>query len=447
MKRILSKTALTATSALLLLVGIVSNALAVVDGITGSVSGTTRTFDLEVSTFTINTPDGDSFKVWGYGPVGGVPQYPGPTLKVRAGDHVVITLANKLPNLPGQSLPMPTSIVFPGQSGVTVSGGTPGLMTNESTDDTDIVTYEFDAPEPGTFMYNSGTRPGLQVEMGLVGALIVYPSSTADLNNPTQAYDTADSTFDHEYLGMLTEMDPSIHYKVEFGLLDQVNNAVTHPVLWFINGRNGPDTMFPAGLTSLPNQPYDALPRMHPGEKILIRLIGGGREQHPWHTHGNNHWVIGRDGRALSSSGTSLDLAYSDYTTLVTPGSTYDITFEWTGAGMGWDFYGHAEAYATEAECLANTTPEAYEDAASHCKKLPVVMPENLSLTFGGFWRGSPFIGAMGALPPGEGGLNLNGGMVFIWHSHTEKELVNNDIFPGGMMTMLIVEPPGVPIP
>ena len=24
-----------------------------------------------------------------------------------------------------------------------------------------------------------------------------------------------------------------------------------------------------------------------------------------------------------------------------------------------------------------------------------------------------------------------------MWHSHTEKEMTNNDIFPGGMMTML----------
>jgi hypothetical protein len=33
-----------------------------------------------------------------------------------------------------------------------------------------------------------------------------------------------------------------------------------------------------------------------------------------------------------------------------------------------------------------------------------------------------------------------------MWHSHTEKELTNFDVFPGGMMTMLIIEPPGVPI-
>jgi hypothetical protein len=34
-----------------------------------------------------------------------------------------------------------------------------------------------------------------------------------------------------------------------------------------------------------------------------------------------------------------------------------------------------------------------------------------------------------------------------MWHSHTERELTNYDVFPGGMMTMLIVEPLAVPIP
>ena len=74
-------------------------------------------------------------------------------------------------------------------------------------------------------------------------------------------------------------------------------------------------------------------------------------------------------------------------------------------------------------------------------------MPALQDMTFGGFYNGSPFLGDFGDLPPGEGGLNLNGGMFYMWHSHAERELANNDIFPGGMMTMMIVEPPGVSIP
>jgi hypothetical protein len=52
-----------------------------------------------------------------------------------------------------------------------------------------------------------------------------------------------------------------------------------------------------------------------------------------------------------------------------------------------------------------------------------------------------------GTFPPGFTSLNVNAGYFHMWHSHNEREIVNNDIFPGGMMTMLIIEPPGVPIP
>jgi hypothetical protein len=73
-----------------------------------------------------------------------------------------------------------------------------------------------------------------------------------------------------------------------------------------------------------------------------------------------------------------------------------------------------------------------------------VALPHQQDLTFGQFYSGSPFLGALGSLPPGEGGFNPNGGFLFMWHSHSEKEIVNNDIFPGGMLTMMFVEAPGV---
>ncbi len=81
-----------------------------------------------------------------------------------------------------------------------------------------------------------------------------------------------------------------------------------------------------------------------------------------------------------------------------------------------------------------------------HGVPFPVTLPSDQELTFGAMWSGSPFLGLMGALPPGEGGLNPDGGYAYMWHSHAEKEMVNYDIFPGGMMTMLMVIPPSVPI-
>ncbi len=38
------------------------------------------------------------------------------------------------------------------------------------------MTYTFTASQPGTFLFHSGTRPELQVEMGMIGALIVRPT-------------------------------------------------------------------------------------------------------------------------------------------------------------------------------------------------------------------------------------------------------------------------------
>ena len=56
-------------------------------------------------------------------------------------------------------------------------------------------------------------------------------------------------------------------------------------------------------------------------------------------------------------------------------------------------------------------------------------------------------MGHLGTLPPGEGGLNPFGGFAYMWHSHTEKELINNNIFPGGLLTMMLVVPPGTLLP
>lgn len=411
-----------AAAVMVLLLAAVARVDASIQGITGP------TFNLTASSGHIATPDGGSVMIWGYGVAGGTMQYPGPTLIVNQGETVTITLTNQLP--------MPVSMVFPGQTGVTATGGTAGVLTRESTGPADVVTYSFVASNPGTYTYNSGTRPDLQVEMGLMGALIVRP-----VGAPNQAYSDPSTAFDHENLFLLSEIDPAIHFQAEVamtsGAFNTIDTTTAKPVLWFINGRNAPDTMAAPSIAWLPHQPYNSMPRIHPGETMLLRVIGGGRELHPFHTHGNHTRQIARDGRLLASAlGAGPDLAQEDYTIKVLPGATYDALFTWTGADMGFDIYGHAPGDPLQPN----------EFAADHGKPLPVTLPETQDLTFGGFYSGSPFLGASGLLPPGEGGLNANGGLFFMWHSHTERELVNFDIFPGGMMTMLIIEPPGVPI-
>ena len=402
-----------------------------INGVTGT------TFNLKAKSGHITTPDGDSLLVWGYALNDGPMQYPGPTLIVNQGDTINITLGN--------TLSVPVSMTFPGQKSVFKLGGITGLMTKEAAP-AGTVQYSFIANEPGTYMYQSGTNPELQIEMGLFGALIVRPPTA------NQAYSHADTSYDYEYLFLLSEMDPTIHHKVETG--QPIDNNNYNPVLWFINGRNAPDTMAGAGVPWLPNQPYNSLPRVHPGDKALCRVITASRNTHPFHMHGNHFRVIARDGSLLKSSSSAgvTDLSYENFTLHATPGSTYDAIWDWTGKDLGWDIYGHLPtdnvACTPDANGFNTIAGSTFREfCANHNVAIPVDLPELQDLAFGGFYSGSSYLGNEGNLPPGEGGLNLNGGMFFMWHSHNERELVNNDIFPGGMMTMMIVEPPGVPIP
>jgi len=390
----------------------------VIDGVNGP------NFILTATSGYISTPVNNSIHVWGFADGAGTVQYPGPTLIVNQGEPVTVNLTNNLPE--------PVSIVFPGQVGVITnpSGINSGLLTEEAPPG-GTVTYTFTASQPGTYIYHSGTNMDKQVEMGLVGALIVRPTGF-DSDAPT-AYEHPDSAYDVEYLFLLTEMDLKLHRAVELG--QPVDTTAFFPTQWFINGRSAPDTMFPPYANWLPSQPYNCMPMMWPGKRMLMRVIGAGRDLHPYHHHGNHARVIARDGRLLESNpGVSgADLSHEVFTVQSVPGQTVDAIFTWTGAGMGWDIYGHAPGDPMELN----------EDPNDHGKPFPVLLPENLDLAFGGFWSGSPFLGAMGSLPPGEGGLNPNAGFAYMWHSHTEKEMTNNNIFPGGMMTMMIVLPPG----
>jgi hypothetical protein len=403
-------------------------------------------FHLTARAGNVSIADGGSIYSWGYGlSTASEMQLPGPTLIVNEGDTVTVTLQNALPAAAGA-----VSIVFPGHE-VATSGGDPGLLTREAPNG-GSVTYTFTASQPGTYHYHSGTRPDLQVEMGLYGALIVRPTGTSATCNTIEgrrAYDHPGACFDREYLFLLSEIDIDVHNAAQLqaggeGPID-VGNAPHRPEYWLMNGRAGPDTMAAAGAALLPTQPYNAFPRMHPGERVLLRVVGAGHDMHPFHHHGNHTRVIARDGRMLVNGADQLS-GPRLFTIPSVPGQTVDAIFEWTGKDLGWDIYGTSDINPHNCDGLAGgyhsiaTDMNYLEWCADHYKPIPVNLPSLTDLAFGGFWSGSPYLGLLGSLPPGEGGLNPNAGYTFMWHSHTERELVNNDVFPGGMMTMMLIE-------
>src|SRR6266567_1061230 len=381
MKNALLKVRLVLT-AMVAVASLAATAHAAAPGITGP------TFNLTAHTAYLTQPDGQAIYSWGYGcsaaptgwaptaiapPAAGCPnmQVPGPTLIVNEGDTVTVNLTNNLPASAGN-----TSILFPGFTMLAPVGGTPGLLTQEAAPGT-TVTYSFLASSPGTRSYYSGTQSDLQIEMGMYGAIIVLPNAVPGactagtfVSNQSArnywgeknfrladaAYDSPKTCYDREYLFQFSEIDPNIHLQAESQVTAcsaanapspctlQVPTEPYHPSYFMINGRSMLDDMDPNYAVEYPHQPYNGNPHMHPGELVLLRIIGQGRWQHPFHEHANHVRILARDGNLILSTPDPADPKLAGpllFTTTTTPGQTIDGIYYWTGKGLNWDPYGH----------------------------------------------------------------------------------------------------------
>jgi hypothetical protein len=174
------------------------------------------------------------------------------------------------------------------------------------------------------------------------------------------------------------------------------------------------------------------------------------------HHHSNHSLIIAWDGLPLTSdpgnfAALGTNLAELSYSVTSVPGRTSDSIFQWTGRSLGWDVYGDPNDPLTAHACNDGNgdgfDDTRFEWCADHGKPLPVLLPDQKDVSPGPFYSGSPFLGRKDPLPPGLGNMNTDGSFFQIFHSHTEKEMTTNDVFPGGMMTFIVVVPPGIPIP
>jgi FtsP/CotA-like multicopper oxidase with cupredoxin domain len=514
-------------------------AQATTPGIKGTATGA-PVFNLDAMANYISQPDGAQLYSWGYGcTTSAAPTYtfapavfttlnlgfcptmqvPGPTLIVTEGDVVTVNLTNSLPAGAGN-----TSIVFQGFqvcAGTVTAGacnansGVAGLLTREAVPG-GSVTYTFVATTPGTRAYYSGTQADLQIEMGLYGAIVVLPKNPPsncsalgadkgqqlgvgnpgeDLRLAPSAYNHPETCYDREYLFQFMELDPRIHTQAEAqtrAIAGCTSTATTtcptslnvktepyHPAYFLINGRSMPDDMDVDYAPNYPHQPYNANPHMHPGDLVLLRTIGQGHWEHPFHQHGNHVRILARDGNLILSQNDSQTPprlgGRMEFTTDTYPGQAYDGIFYWSGKGLGWDIYGHTPANANNPGC----TPDAngfdtsaaalaagnyFEWCQDHNHPLETNPKgqvggggsttnfDPIVATNGLWYNGTPYLGPDAVvrssgptpLPPGSANQNPlpESGIAFMWHSHNEREITTNDVFPGGMLMMMLVDPP-----
>ena len=388
---------------------------------TGIVCSTGPDFSLTAQAGYIQMPDMNTMYMWSYGSSAGGFQHPGPVLCVNEGDTVTVVLQNSLP------YNLSTSLIFPGQESVMANGapaqpefnGPSGALSSltASAPAGGSVTYSFVATRPGTFIYESGTDPKTQVPMGLFGALIVRPSLGTNY-----VYNRSDSQFTptEEFMALLSEIDPFQHQAWSLGLNQGKNYNLNNyrARYWLINGRGFPDSVADNNATWLPSQPYGALARIYPYDATnhpypaVERFINVGTEEYPFHPHGQNGLVIGRDGNPLEGPG-GEDLAFEKFDVNIGPGQTWDVAFKWYDA-------------------------EAY----SPSNPVPVTIPDLVNMTVGMFYSGSPYLGVQETMPPGISTLNQCGEYYIISHNHALFQLDAFGQTMSGPITYLRIDPP-----
>lgn len=248
--------------------------------------------DLWAASGTVTMPGGQSVDVWGFtdqDPTsGGTAGLPGPVIELDEGQEVSLTLHNTLDR----------NVSFM-SAGLAMAPDTTGVAPGASK------TYTFTPERPGTFLYESGVDPQQQVQMGLYGALVVHPATAG------QAYDDASSAYDSEEVLVLSEVDPAFHANP-----DTANPSQYASKYSLINGKAYPET-----------DPIVA----SAGQKVLLRLVNAGYEDHTMQ-------MLGMQGETIASDGNLLNDPQPAFSQTLAPGETYDLISQVPNAAPGTRF-------------------------------------------------------------------------------------------------------------
>lgn len=230
--------------------------LASMAGVSSSV-----TYTLRVGLDNVVMPDNAVIPAWKIakivdaGAVGdNVLRFPGPTLVGTVGDNLVITLVNGLtvdntstagPGhsislvIPGLALPVVVDNTLP-QRPVFDNNTPPRVLSyvEMTPAGNGTRTYRFALMKPGTFLYESGADPSVQVAMGIHGALIVRPANPAQAYPPTAT--NPNTAFDNEAVLLYSAIDPFLHHAVgdnTYGTAAFPSSINYEPKYFLLNGK------------------------------------------------------------------------------------------------------------------------------------------------------------------------------------------------------------------
>lgn len=221
-------------------------------------------------------------------------QVHGPTIECVEGDRIRIYVTNHLPE--ATSIHWHSLIVPNGMDGV-------GGLNQKTIQPGQTFKYEFTVWQHGTFMYHSHHDEMTQMQLGMMGMIVVHPRTPPSFQP------------DRDYVLMLSE------WKIMPGTRRPDPNEMTDFNLLTMNARAFPGTAPMLART---------------GERVRLRLGNlSTMDHHPMHIHGHTFKIIGTDGGPIPATA-QIDTG----TVLVPVGTTRTLEFVANNPG-DWAFHCH----------------------------------------------------------------------------------------------------------
>lgn len=215
-------------------------------------------------------------------------------------------------------------------------------------------TYFYRPHDAGTYMYHCHFEDVEHVQMGMRGIVFVRPTQNKGgagipvarvsggsagspmgycYNDGVPPSDPRSTAYDREFALFLDEMWAEAHWADAHIQLADWSEYL--PDFWLINGRAYPDTVEPnvdptaANLGSLERlryNPISSLITANSGDRVLLRVVSLGYQQHALTLPGIPLRVVGKDATYLRGRD-GTDTNYLTDTIYIGPGEAYDAVF------------------------------------------------------------------------------------------------------------------------
>lgn len=333
------------------------------------------------------------------------------------------------------------------------------------------ITYYFKLDHPGTLLYNCHVKASEHIQMGMYGALVIYPSIESlnmegvhqdsdgfwyfndklldfvpnSATNRNFAYNNPYSYYDKEYIILLSDIDSNWHKAIEN--LESFNSTNFKPNYWLVNGKSFPDTLLPyeekyndLSSKDLTQINYNSYVHINTNDKLLLRMINIGYDPVPWYVHGWHFEILGKDShispflslKTLISSYKHNKISDKSFTINISSGETYDLLIEAT------DKYHIYESYILNGQDYIQPL----------CAQIIKLYSENIDCIFD--------------VPTEPVDINDTNTVNYLeicsrsssksdyclypqfypMYNHTSYKVTNNGVYPGGQMTYIQIDAP-----